>query len=64
MIAFPLLAGLRATPVNVAVMALLTITVGATVFLSLQLTHPLHGLFGTDPDAFLEALSEMAPQAS
>lgn len=59
MIAFPLLVGLSAKPVSVAVMALTTITITATVFLAIQLTRPLDGLFGIQPDAFQEALAQM-----
>lgn len=63
MIAFPLLAGLSARPANVAVMGLLTFTVSGTLYLAVQLTHPLSGLFAIDPDVFLEALAEMRPAA-
>lgn len=61
MIAFPLLVGVSARPANIVIMALLTLVIGATVFLSIQLTHPLDGLFGTRPDAFREALTQMQP---
>jgi hypothetical protein len=60
MIVFPLLVGLSARPVNVAVLALLTATIGATVFLSLQLAYPLDGLFAVQPDAFRAALTQMS----
>jgi hypothetical protein len=63
MIAFPLLVGMSARPANIVIMALLTLVIGATVFLSIQLTHPLDGLFATEPDAFREALSQMQPDA-
>ncbi|MGW0891204.1 bestrophin-like domain [Saccharopolyspora sp. NPDC002578] len=59
MIVFPLLVGLSARPANVVTMALLTLTLGFTIYLSVQLMHPLQGPFGVDPDSFrtfLEAL--------
>ncbi|WP_243787940.1 DUF4239 domain-containing protein [Saccharopolyspora gloriosae] len=59
MIVFPLLVGLSARPANVATMALLTLTLGLTIYLSVQLMQPLQGPFGVDPDSFrtfLEAL--------
>lgn len=59
MIAFPLLAGLSFKFANVLVMVILTATLGATIFLSIQLIHPLDGMFGVEPSAFLEVLDEM-----
>ena len=64
MIAFPLLVGMSARPANIAIMATTTVVIGATVFLSLQLTHPLDGMFATPPDAFREALDQMRPPGS
>lgn len=61
MIVFPLLVGLSARPANVVVMALLTVTISGTVYLSVQLMHPLQGPLGIGPDAFLSALTEMRP---
>jgi hypothetical protein len=61
MIVFPLLVGMSARPANIAVMALLTITISGTVYLSIQLLHPLDGPLGIGPDAFLTALTEMRP---
>jgi hypothetical protein len=61
MIAFPLLVGMSARPANIAVLAMLTFTIGATVTIAIQLTHPLDGPFGADPDAFREALVQMQP---
>ncbi|MPZ67790.1 MAG: DUF4239 domain-containing protein [Pseudonocardiaceae bacterium] len=58
-IAFPLVAGLGPRPANVAVMALLAFTLGAMVFLSIQLLYPLEGPFAADPEAFLDALELM-----
>lgn len=52
MIAFPLLIGLSMRPANVAVMALLTATLGFTVYMSFALLHPFSGPFGVDPDSF------------
>jgi hypothetical protein len=63
MIAFPLMVGLSARPVNVAVMTILTLVVSGIVYIAIQLTHPLAGPFGVEPDAFLEALHEMRPGA-
>jgi hypothetical protein len=62
MIAFPLLVGVSTRPANVMVMAILTLVVGATVFVVIQLTRPLDGPFGVGPDALLTALQEMRPQ--
>ncbi|MDA3624613.1 DUF4239 domain-containing protein [Saccharopolyspora sp. WRP15-2] len=52
MIAFPLLIGLSMRPANVAVMALLAVTLGFTVYMSFELLHPFSGPFGVDPDSF------------
>lgn len=60
-VVFPLLAGLSATPLNMAVLGLMVLTVGAAVFLSLQLANPLGGPFGVGPDAFKAALQHMQP---
>lgn len=59
MLLFPLLVGMSARPANLVVLAILTFMIGATVFLSIQLTHPLDGMFGVGPDAFNAALDEM-----
>jgi hypothetical protein len=64
MIVFPLFVGLSARPANIAVLALLTATIGATVFLSLQLAHPLEGVFAVGPDAFRAALAQMQAPTS
>ncbi|GAA2796744.1 hypothetical protein GCM10010470_34820 [Saccharopolyspora taberi] len=64
MVVFPLLVGISPTTANIASMALLTAVLGCTVFMSLELLHPLHGAFGADPDAFriaLESLGVPAP---
>ncbi|MFC4946176.1 hypothetical protein [Pseudonocardia sp. GCM10023141] len=61
MVAFPLLVGISARPTNLAVLGMLAFMVGTTIFLSIQLTHPLDGLFGVGPDAFGEALDQMQP---
>lgn len=61
MLAFPLLIGLSARPANLVVLAILTFMIAATVFLSIQLTHPLDGLFGVGPDAFGEAIDQIQP---
>ena len=58
-IAIPLLVGLSARPANIVVMGVLTLVVGATAALSIQLAHPLEGPFGVEPGAFLDALAEM-----
>lgn len=63
MIGFPLLVGISATPGNLVVLAALTLTVGATVFLSVQLARPLDGPFGVGPAAHLAALDEMLPRS-
>ncbi|MEU5849148.1 hypothetical protein [Saccharopolyspora shandongensis] len=52
MIVFPLLIGLSMRPANVAVMALLTVTLGFTVYMSFELLHPFSGPFGVAPDSF------------
>jgi hypothetical protein len=59
MLLYPLVVGMSARPANLVVLAILTFMVGATVFLSIQLTHPLDGMFGVGPDAFTAALDEM-----
>lgn len=59
MIVFPLLVGLSARPANVATMALLTLTLGFTVYLSVQLMHPLQGPFGVDADSFSTFLESL-----
>jgi hypothetical protein len=60
-IGFPLLAGISARPVNVAVMALLAAVVTALVLFALLLAHPLDGPLGVEPDSFRTALSHMQP---
>ena len=57
MIAFPLLIGLSMRPANVAAMVLLTLTLGFTAYMSVELLHPLHGPFAVDPDPFRTALA-------
>lgn len=52
MIAFPLMIGLSMRPANVAVMAVLTATLGFTVYMSFALLQPFSGPFGVDPDSF------------
>ncbi|MCA1187052.1 MULTISPECIES: DUF4239 domain-containing protein [unclassified Saccharopolyspora] len=64
MIAFPLLVGLSARPANVATMVLLTLTLGFTLYLSVQLMHPLHGPFGVDADAFRTFLESLPAGSS
>lgn len=59
MLGFPLLAGLGPRPANVVAMGLLAITLGSTIFLSIQLLHPLEGMFAADPDVFIEVLDRM-----
>ncbi|QUH06159.1 DUF4239 domain-containing protein [Saccharopolyspora erythraea] len=56
MVAFPLLIGISPTAANIATMVLLTLTLGFTIFVSLQLMHPLHGPFGVEPGPFRTAL--------
>jgi hypothetical protein len=63
-LAFPLVFGLSARPANIVVMALLTVTLGATLYVSWQLMHPLEGFFGATPDVFRMALVEMAAPAN
>lgn len=57
---FPLLIGLSSHPRHVLSMALLAATLGLTVFVSIELSHPLHGLFETYPDSFQTALDTFA----
>jgi hypothetical protein len=59
MLAFPLILGLSAKPSNILAMVLMTLTLGAIIFISFQLLHPLHGFFGVTPDAFHDALDEI-----
>jgi hypothetical protein len=59
-IAFPLIFGLSRRPADIVVMALLAVTLGATMYVSWQLMHPLEGFFGATPEAFRSALDEMA----
>lgn len=59
MVAFPLLAGLSLRPANVGIMTLLGIALGATLFLTMQLTNPLAGLFAAEPDVFLNVLDRL-----
>jgi hypothetical protein len=61
MIAYPLLVGFSTRPVNIVVLGILTAVVGATVFISVQLSRPLDGPFGVGPDALRGALQEIAP---
>lgn len=57
---YPLIMGLRRTAVNITSMALLGASVGATIYLSQQLIHPLRGPFAVTPDAFQSALQEIS----
>jgi hypothetical protein len=59
-IAFPLLSGISARPVNVVIMGLLGLVVGVTMFVAVALADPIGGLFGAEPGAFLGALTEMS----
>ncbi|MFR9728449.1 hypothetical protein ACL03H_04405 [Saccharopolyspora sp. MS10] len=59
MLAFPLVVGLSARPANVLTMSLLAGTLGLTLYLSVQLMHPLHGPFGVDADAFRTFLNSL-----
>jgi hypothetical protein len=59
-IAFPLLAGISARPVNVVIMGVLGLVVGVTMFVAVALAAPVGGLFGAEPGAFLGALTEMS----
>ncbi len=61
MIAYPLLVGFSTRPANIVVLGILTAVVGATVFISVQLSRPLDGPFGVGPDALRGALQEIAP---
>jgi Protein of unknown function (DUF4239) len=60
MLVFPLLVGLSARPTNVVGIAVLAVTLAVIVYVCLQLMHPLHGQFGVGPDAFHDALDDMA----
>jgi hypothetical protein len=59
-IAFPLLAGISARPVNIVIMGVLGVVVGLTMFVAVALADPVGGLFGAEPGAFLGALTEMS----
>ncbi|MFC4857160.1 hypothetical protein [Actinophytocola glycyrrhizae] len=59
MLVFPLVFGMSTRPANIAVMALLALTLSATLYVCWQLMNPLEGFFGTTPDAFRSALDEM-----
>lgn len=61
MVAFPLVVGLSARPANVAAVGILTFVVAATVYISLQLAHPLSGPFAVEPDPFSDAVAVMGP---
>lgn len=58
-IAFPLILGLRRRAVNITMMVLLGATIGATLYLSQQMIHPMRGPFAVTPDALRSALVEM-----
>jgi hypothetical protein len=60
MLAFPLIIGVSAKPSNVISMVLLALTLGAIIWVSFQLLHPLDGPFGATPDAFSDALAEIS----
>ncbi|WP_395474691.1 hypothetical protein [Saccharopolyspora spinosa] len=64
MIAYPLIIGLSMRLTNVVTMVLLTLTIGFTIFISIELLHPLHGPFGVAPDAFKAALDAFATDTS
>lgn len=59
MLGFPLVFGMSTRPANIVAMALLTFTLGATLYVCWQLMNPLEGFFGTTPEAFRSALEEM-----
>jgi hypothetical protein len=59
-ITFPLLAGISARGINIAIMGVLGFVVGVTMFVAVALASPVGGLFGAEPGAFLGALSEMS----
>lgn len=63
MVGFPLLVGLSMRPANVASMVLLTCTLGLTIYLSVELLHPLYGPFGVDPDALQAVRDEFEAMA-
>jgi uncharacterized membrane protein YvlD (DUF360 family) len=60
MVVYPLLMGLSTRLANIVGLALLTVVLGAIVYVCLQLMYPLHGPFGVSPDAFHDALADMA----
>jgi hypothetical protein len=64
MIAFPLITGLSMRSANVVTMVLLTLVIGFTIFISIELLHPLHGPFGVAPDAFRAALDVFATRTN
>lgn len=59
MLLFPLLFGLSIRPANVTLMVVLTLSLGATMYVSWQLLNPLEGFFGATPDSFRTAIAEM-----
>ncbi len=61
MVAYPLVIGLSPRPANVAAVGLLTFTVAATAYISLELAHPLSGPFAVEPDPFADAIAVMSP---
>jgi hypothetical protein len=60
MIAIPLLVGASTRPANLVILGILTAVVGATVFLSIELSRPLDGSFGVGPDALVGTLQEIS----
>jgi hypothetical protein len=60
-LAYPLVAGLSAKPLNIVVFGLMALTLGAAVFFSLEMANPLAGPFGVGPGAFESALEQMQP---
>jgi hypothetical protein len=60
MLAFPLVFGMSTRPANIAAMALLALTLSATLYVCWQLMNPLEGFFGATPDGFRSALEDMA----
>lgn len=54
-----LFTGLRVTPVNVAVMSILTAVIGITISISMEPAHPLSGPFAAEALAFPDALGEL-----
>lgn len=60
MVVFPMLVGLTKRRNHIAVMVLLAVLLGGTVYASIELTHPVQGLFAAGPDKFRAALEVFA----